>query len=64
VRHVPALPLSREEVRLGELKRLLAAYRPVFGQPRQEDVLRYLEERLGETVDARDLAQYQIDLTP
>jgi len=49
---------------LGELKRLLAAYRLVFGQPRQEDLLRYLEERLGETVDAEDLAQYQIDLEP
>jgi len=64
VRYVPALPLSREEVRLDELKRMLVAYRLVFGQPRQEDLLRYIEERLGDTVDADDLARYQIDLAP
>jgi len=41
-RHVLNLPLSRDELRLIDLRRALAAYRMVFGQPRQEDMLAYL----------------------
>jgi hypothetical protein len=58
-RHVPALPLSREEGLHESLKRSTAAYRLVFGQPRQDDLLSYLE---GATdVDLSDLT---IDLKP
>lgn len=64
IRQVPAVPLSREHVRLDELRRMLAAYHLVFGQLRHEDLLRYLEERLGREVDAEELAGYQIDLSP
>lgn len=41
-RYVPALPLSRDHERLAALRRSLAVYRMVFGQPRQEDLLAYL----------------------
>src|SRR5690606_17278456 len=33
------LPLAKEEQRLEDLKRSLAVYRLVFGQPRQEELL-------------------------
>jgi hypothetical protein len=63
-RHVPALPLSRETVQLDALKRSLAVYRMVFGQPRQDDLMAYLLERLGEE-SLRALApSLQIDLGP
>ncbi len=41
-RYVPALPLSREVEKLRQLKRSLAAYRLVFGQPRQEDLTQFI----------------------
>lgn len=41
-RRVPMLPMSREVKRLETLKRSLALYRLVFGQPRQQDLLAYL----------------------
>lgn len=43
-RRVPMLPMSREVKRLETLKRSLALYRLVFGQPRQQDLLAYLVE--------------------
>ena len=41
-RHVPALPLSRDAYQLEALKRSLAVYRMVFGQPRQDDLVTFL----------------------
>ena len=63
-RHVPGLPLSREVVHLDSLKRSLAVYRMVFGQPRQDDLMAYLLNRIGpESLD--ELApRLQIDLSP
>ncbi len=63
-RHVLNLPLSRDEERLIELRRTLAAYRMVFGQPRQEDMLQYLLEQLpeGDLLNMAD--QLRIDLEP
>jgi hypothetical protein len=43
-RRVPALPLSREQGQIRRLKRGLALYRLVFGQPRQQELLEYLED--------------------
>jgi hypothetical protein len=62
-RHVPALPLSREVSHLEALRRSLAVYRMVFGQPRQDDLMAYLLENVDpELVEAnRDLLQ--IDLS-
>lgn len=45
-RHVPALPLSWDASRLVVLKRSLAVYRMVFGQPRQDDLVAFLLERV------------------
>jgi len=64
-RRVPLLPLSRESTRLEELKRLLALYRLVFGQPRQEELLRLLRMRTAfGPAAAGELARYRIDLAP
>jgi hypothetical protein len=63
-RRVPLLPLSRDAVQLARLKRGLALYRLVFGQPRQEDLLAHLGERLSRTEIERAVAEWRIDLTP
>lgn len=63
-RRVPLLPLSRDVAQLERLKRGLALYRLVFGQPRQEDLLAHLGERLsGEDID-RIVTEWRIDLSP
>lgn len=48
-RHVPLYPLSREHARFDDLKQKLALYRLAFGQPRQEDLLTYLQSRSAAT---------------
>jgi hypothetical protein len=63
-RHVPLLPLSRETERLRQLRRSLAAYRLVFGQPRQEDLVAYLEEMMSPEELGQIVDQLRIDLTP
>jgi hypothetical protein len=63
-RHVPALPLSRDLDRLAALRRSLAVYRMVFGQPRQEDLLAYLLEHLPEADVDRVADELRIDLSP
>jgi hypothetical protein len=61
-RHVPALPLSREEERLQRLQRSLALYRSVLGQPRQEELVELLARReLPEPLTYDDV---RIDLSP
>jgi hypothetical protein len=47
-RHTPTLPLSREAARLPALRRSLAIYRMVFGQPRQDDLVEYLNRTVPE----------------
>ena len=62
-RHVPVLPLSRDASQLQALKRSLAVYRMVFGQPRQDDLMTFLQERYsGETLRAM-APSLQIDLS-
>jgi len=63
-RHVPNLPLSREVAQLEDLRRTLAAYRMVFGQPRQEDLLRYLLAEVPPDRLAHAAAELRIDLAP
>jgi hypothetical protein len=62
-RHVPNLPLSRDASRYSALRRSLAVYRMVFGQPRQDDLLDYLQSQGGDSgaIKSEDL---RIDLTP
>ena len=44
-RYVPALPLSREAQQYRRLLRTVGAYRLVIGQPRQDDLMRYVGRR-------------------
>jgi hypothetical protein len=54
-RYVPVLPLSREAQQYRRLLRTVGAYRLVIGQPRQDDLIRYVGE---------DISWLRIDLTP
>lgn len=63
-RHVPVLPLSRDVLRFARLRRALVLYRMVFGQPRQDDLIAYLNERLPEERVREQLDAMQIDLQP
>jgi hypothetical protein len=63
-RHVPTLPLSRDVDRLEALRRSLALYRIVFGQPRQEDLLAFLLTHIPEEQARQALADLRIDLAP
>lgn len=62
-RYVPTLPLTREVEKLTQLKRSLAVYRLVFGQPRQDDLTAYLES-LPEQDRQRVADELRVDLTP
>ncbi|MGY1709112.1 helicase-related protein [Geodermatophilus sp. SYSU D00758] len=59
-RHVYPYALSLDGPRYERLKRDLAMYRLAFGQPRQEDLLKLLDRRTDEEIDAADV----IDLRP
>ena len=61
-RHLPLFALSRDVARAEHLKRSLALYRLVFGQPRQEELLRLLRGRADQGALAGDLLR--IDLRP
>ena len=63
-RHVPSLPLSREVEQLAALRRTLAVYRMVFGQPRQDELLDYLLGHMPEDEAAKHLKDLRIDLEP
>lgn len=60
-RHVPQLPYTAEIAAFDRLKRQLAAYRVVFGQPRQEELVTLLD-RSG--VDVTRLRDWAVDLSP
>jgi len=61
-RRVPAYPLSRDELLHAALRRSLAAYRMVFGQPRQDDLMAYLLERLPREELERWAGEMRVDL--
>lgn len=63
-RYVPALPLSRDRMKLADLKRGLAVYRLAFGQPRQEDLVAYLRRQFSEAEIRELLDEFKIDLAP
>lgn len=63
-RYVPAMPLSQDAVKLEQMRRSLAAYRLVFGQPRQEDMLAYLGDRLSPDEVVELAEKLRIDVTP
>jgi hypothetical protein len=63
-RRVPMLPFSREVKRLEWLKRSLTIYRLAFGQPRQDDLLDYLQTLMGKDIKIDELLDLQIRLDP
>jgi len=63
-RQVPLVPLTREVDQLRRLRASLAAYRLVFGQPRQEDMVAYLGDRMPLDELAKLAERLRIDLTP
>jgi len=63
-RYVPALPLSRDKEMLKNLRGSLAAYRMVLGQPRQEDLVNFLQQRFEEGFDSDEFLKFRIDLAP
>lgn len=60
-RHVPQLPYTAEVEAFERLKRQLAAYRVVFGQPRQEELLVLIDRA---NLDVDRLRDWAIDLRP
>lgn len=63
-RYIPILPLSRDYAHLENLSKTLVAYRMVMGQPRQEDLLCYLQQRFEEDLDPSEFLKYRINLSP
>lgn len=63
-RHVPVLPLSRDQIHLESLQRSLTVYRMVFGQNRQEDLLAYLVSRFPPEQLQALVNELRIDLSP
>lgn len=60
-RHVPMLPYTKEVEAFRRLKRQLAAYRVVFGQPRQEELVTLLDQA---ALDEEQLRTWAVDLSP
>lgn len=67
-RHLLFYSNSKDSHKYRRLKRDLVLYRLVFGQPRQEDIVRKIRERLGDNVDEKllhdFLPAYMINLSP
>jgi len=63
-RRVPLIPYSREVERLECLKRSLAMYRLVFGQPRQDDLLAHLVESMPEGRARQATLRWALSLVP
>ena len=61
IRRVPLLPYTREVEAFERLKRQLAAYRVVLGQPRQEELVTLLDNA---RIDTRQLDEWAVDLSP
>jgi hypothetical protein len=61
-RRVLLLPLSRDIPRLRRMKRGLALYRMVFGQPRREELIAYLDQAVPD--DIEQMEEWQISLLP
>ena len=63
-RYVPSLPLTRDRQILVSLRRSLAVYRLVFGQPRQEDLVEYLLRRVPKDQLDQLVESLRINLSP
>jgi hypothetical protein len=63
-RYVPALPFSKDAERLRRVRRQVTLYRMVFGQPRQDDLIAYLQEHMGQEEAERLAKLARVDLAP
>ncbi len=66
-RHIPAMPMSREKNQKIALSRSLAVYRLVFGQPRQEDLINFINSQVGGDIGVNKIDKIlncRIDLGP
>ena len=63
-RHSPVLPMSWDEHRVDVLRRSLAVYRMVFGQPRQDDLLEFILREVPEGRTESLASALTVDLSP
>jgi hypothetical protein len=63
-RHLPILPLSREVGHYSRLIKSLVAYRAVIGQPRQQELLDYLQSQLTPNQLCELINDCTLDLSP
>jgi hypothetical protein len=63
-RIVPMLPMSRDALRLESLIKGVTTYRLSFGQPRQEELLEFLGDRLTSDQLAEISQRVRVDLSP
>ncbi|MCP3669461.1 MAG: hypothetical protein GY814_03290 [Gammaproteobacteria bacterium] len=63
-RVVPLYPFSKDGARLLHILRTLAIYRLVFGQPRQSELIEYLQENFNDEEITTIRDKLMIDLSP
>ena len=63
-RHVPLDPLSKDGARYSDLQRALGAYRINFGRPRQDELMAYLLDSVGDEQLKEYAELARIDLAP
>ena len=63
-RYAPVLPFSRDAQRVHALRRSLAVYRMVFGQPRQNDLVEFILREVPDDRRNELAAALTIDLSP
>ena len=65
IRHVLTLPMGKDIQKYKSVKNTLVSYRLVFGQPRQEDLIEYLENVHENIIcDEKLLSRFLINLCP
>lgn len=63
-RHLPITPLSREASRIDSLLSSVAYYRLAFGQPRQEELVNHVLNRIADEELRSQLSMIRVDLAP
>jgi len=63
-RNVPIIPFSKDDQHFQALLKTLARYRLAFGQPRQDELLKVLEDNKDFQFDNETLKGLMIDLAP
>jgi len=64
IRNVPIIPFSKDDMHFKALIKTLALYRLAFGQPRQDELLKVLENSKISQFDVESLQNLMIDLSP